>query len=72
MKLTAPDLLSLGVVDAIIPEPQGGAHTDPAATCQRVGDAIEGALKELEKLQTRDLIARRYQKFRALGAYDEG
>jgi acetyl-CoA carboxylase alpha subunit len=37
-----------------------------------VGDAIEGALKELEKLQTRDLIARRYQKFRVLGAYDEG
>lgn len=72
MKLTAPDLLSLGVVDAIIPEPQGGAHTDPAATCLRVGDAIEGALKELERLQPNDLIARRYQKFRALGAYDEG
>ena len=72
MKLTAPDLLQLGVVDAIIPEPPGGAHTDPAVTCQRVGDAVEGALKELERLSPRDLVDRRCQKFRALGAYDEG
>jgi acetyl-CoA carboxylase carboxyl transferase subunit alpha len=72
MKLTAPDLLQLGVVDAIIPEPPGGAHTDALATCRRVGDVIEGALKELERLDVRDLLARRYQKFRALGAFDEG
>jgi acetyl-CoA carboxylase carboxyl transferase subunit alpha len=72
MKLTAPDLLQLGVVDAIIPEPAGGAHTDPHTTCLRVGDAVEGALKELERLSPPDLIARRYQKFRALGAFDEG
>jgi len=72
MKLTAPDLLHLGVVDAIIPEPSGGAHTGALATCLRVGDAIEGALRELERLDTRDLLARRYQKFRALGAFDEG
>ncbi len=72
MKLTAPDLLQLGVVDAIIPEPPGGAHTDALATCRRVGDVIEGALKELERLDTRDLLARRYLKFRALGAFDEG
>jgi acetyl-CoA carboxylase carboxyl transferase subunit alpha len=72
MKLTAPDLLQLGVVDAIIPEPPGGAHTDALATCRRVGDVIEAALKELERLDTRDLLARRYQKFRALGAFDEG
>lgn len=72
MKLTAPDLLQLGVVDAIIPEPPGGAHADALATCRRVGDVIEGALKELERLDTRDLLARRYQKFRALGAFDEG
>ena len=38
MKITAPDLLALGVVDEIIPEPPGGAHTDPAAACRRVGD----------------------------------
>ncbi|HEY7215884.1 MAG TPA: carboxyl transferase domain-containing protein, partial [Thermoanaerobaculia bacterium] len=72
MKLTAPDLLSLGVVDEIIPEPPGGAHTDPAAACRRVGDVIERALGELERLPVQELIAQRYQKFRALGAYDEG
>jgi acetyl-CoA carboxylase carboxyl transferase subunit alpha len=71
MKLTAPDLLALGVVDEIIPEPPGGAHTDPAATCRRVGDVIERALGELTRLPVQELIAQRYQKFRGLGAYDE-
>jgi acetyl-CoA carboxylase carboxyl transferase subunit alpha len=72
MKLTAPDLLALGVVDEIIPEPQGGAHTDPDAACRRVGDVVERALAELQRLPIKELIAQRYQKFRALGAYDEG
>ncbi|HEX6903993.1 MAG TPA: acetyl-CoA carboxylase carboxyltransferase subunit alpha [Thermoanaerobaculia bacterium] len=72
MRMTAPDLLALGVVDEIIPEPPGGAHTDPALTCRRVGDAVEGALRELERLNPKELIARRYQKFRSLGAHDEG
>jgi len=72
MKLTAPDLLALGVVDEIIPEPPGGAHTDPAAACRRVGDVIERTLGELQRLPVKELIAQRYQKFRTLGAYDEG
>jgi acetyl-CoA carboxylase carboxyl transferase subunit alpha len=71
MRLTAPDLLDLGIVDAIIPEPAGGAHTDAAATCRRVGDVLEGALAELEALSLPDLLARRYQKFRVMDAYDE-
>jgi acetyl-CoA carboxylase carboxyl transferase subunit alpha len=71
MRLTAPDLLQLGVVDEIIPEPPGGAHTDPAATCRRVGDVLERALHELSRLSPGELLARRYDKFRALGAYDE-
>ncbi len=72
MRLTAPDLLSLGVVDGIIPEPLGGAHTDPTATCRRVGDTVDSSLRELERLSAHDLIGRRYAKFRALGVYDEG
>jgi acetyl-CoA carboxylase carboxyl transferase subunit alpha len=72
MRLTAPDLLQLGVVDRIIPEPLGGAHTDPALTCRRVGDALEEALGEVERLSPTELVARRYDKFRALGVYDEG
>jgi len=72
MRLTAPDLLALKVVDEIIPEPPGGAHTDPGATCRRVGDVIERALGDLLRLSSKELVARRYEKFRALGAYDEG
>jgi acetyl-CoA carboxylase carboxyl transferase subunit alpha len=72
MKITAPDLLALGVVDEIIPEPPGGAHTDPDAACRRVGDVVERALNDLQRLSTKELIARRYEKFRALGAFDEG
>jgi len=72
MRLTAPDLLQLGVVDEIIPEPPGGAHTDPEATCRRVGDVIGKALEELSRLNPQELVARRYDKFRALGVYDEG
>jgi acetyl-CoA carboxylase carboxyl transferase subunit alpha len=71
MRLTAPDLLALGVVDAVIPEPLGGAHTDPATTCERVGETIAAALAELERLSPADLVARRYLRFRPLGAYDE-
>ena len=72
MRLTAPDLLSLGVVDGVIPEPVGGAHADPAATCRRVGDTVDSSLRELERLSVHDLLGRRYAKFRALGVYDEG
>jgi acetyl-CoA carboxylase carboxyl transferase subunit alpha len=71
MKMTAPDLLALGVVDEIVPEPPGGAHTDPDATCRRVGDAVERALQELSRLSTQELLARRYEKFRGLGRFDE-
>ncbi len=72
MKMTAPDLLALGVVDEIIPEPAGGAHTDPEATCRRVGDAVERVLQELSRTSTKELLARRYEKFRGLGVFDEG
>jgi acetyl-CoA carboxylase carboxyl transferase subunit alpha len=72
MRITAPDLLQLGVVDEIIPEPPGGAHTDPALTCRRVGDVIAKALDELSRLNPQELLARRYDKFRALGVFDEG
>jgi acetyl-CoA carboxylase carboxyl transferase subunit alpha len=71
MKMTAPDLLALGVVDEIIPEPPGGAHTDPDATCRRVGDAVERALQDLSRISAKELVARRYEKFRGLGRFDE-
>jgi acetyl-CoA carboxylase carboxyl transferase subunit alpha len=71
MRLTAPDLLSQGVVDTIIPEPPGGAHTDPALAARNVGEAIAGALEQLSGMNVNELLARRYQKFRAMGVFAE-
>jgi acetyl-CoA carboxylase carboxyl transferase subunit alpha len=71
MRLTAPDLLALRVVDGIIPEPLGGAHADPAGTCARVGETLAQALVSLCRMPVQDLLARRYRRFRALGSYDE-
>ena len=69
LRITPSDLLSMGIVDKILPEPEGGAHHDPAATAQSVGDAIERALSELEPLPTADLLERRYQRFRRMGQF---
>jgi acetyl-CoA carboxylase carboxyl transferase subunit alpha len=71
MRLTAPDLLALRVVDGVISEPLGGAHTDPAEACRRVGETLHQALAELEKKPVDRLLAERYQKFRQLGVYEE-
>jgi acetyl-CoA carboxylase carboxyl transferase subunit alpha len=71
MKLTAGDLHGLGLVDGVIPEPEGGAHHDPQATARSVGDAIAAAIAELSALSTDDLLARRYEKFRRFGAFSE-
>ncbi len=71
MKITAPDLLELRVVDGIIPEPLGGAHTDHEETARRVGDVVEDALVELEALSPDELVRQRYARFRSLGAFEE-
>ncbi|KAB2964290.1 MAG: acetyl-CoA carboxylase carboxyltransferase subunit alpha [Thermoanaerobaculia bacterium] len=70
MKVTALDLIELGVVDEIVPEPPGGAHTDPREAARLVGDAIERALVELEKLPIDRLLAERYARFRSLGVFE--
>ena len=68
MKLTAADLLELGVVDAVIPEPEGGAHMDPPLLYQALDRALAQELESLEKLRPSGLAAGRYQKFRQMGA----
>lgn len=68
MKLTAPDLLSLGVVDDIIPEPEGGAHLAPAIAFRQVDRCLARHLAELDKEKGPALAAARYQKFRRMGA----
>ena len=67
MKLTAADLLELGVIDEIIPEPEGGAHTAPNAVFTAVDDAISRQLAPLLKLSGSALARQRYRKFRAMG-----
>ncbi|HVN08221.1 MAG TPA: acetyl-CoA carboxylase carboxyltransferase subunit alpha [Patescibacteria group bacterium] len=71
LRITPRDLLGMGIVDIIIPEPDGGAHQDPAATAQSVGDTIERALDELQPLPAAELLERRYQKFRRMGQFFE-
>ena len=67
MKITAQDLIGFGIVDRIIPEPLGGAHTDPAATIKAVGDAVEEELKPLLKLKPAEIKAQRAARFLAIG-----
>ena len=68
MKLTAPDLKALGVIDDIIPEPEGGAHLSPAITFRQVDRFLVRHLSELSKESGAALAAQRYQKFRKMGA----
>jgi len=67
MKITAQDLLRLGVVDTIVPEPTGGAHRDPAAAIAATGAAIAEALAELQGLDPATIIRLRREKFMAIG-----
>ena len=71
LKLTARDLQDLGVVDQIIPEPRGGAHTDPEAAVEAMGAAIRRHLRELAKLEPDDLVESRRDKYYAIGAWEE-
>ena len=72
LKLTAPDLHRLGVIDEIIQEPPGGAHRDPEAMAENLKKTIDRHLKELEGVPVDDLLAARYEKFRKMGFFIEG
>jgi acetyl-CoA carboxylase carboxyl transferase subunit alpha len=69
MRLTAPDLKELGVVDRVIEEVRGGAHADPAAQAERVGDVLEEQLDELATYDRAGLVRDRFDRFRRLGAF---
>jgi len=71
LKLTAPDLERLGVIDEIIEEPIGGAHTDPEATAEALRESLIRNLAELRKLKPDKLVRRRAEKFGRIGAYSE-
>ncbi|MFO0739750.1 MAG: acetyl-CoA carboxylase carboxyltransferase subunit alpha [Labilithrix sp.] len=69
LRMTAPELLKLKVVDKVIEEPAGGAHQDPERAAINVGTALDGALAELLEKTPDELVRDRYDRFRALGAF---
>jgi acetyl-CoA carboxylase carboxyl transferase subunit alpha len=71
MKVTAPDLLRLRVVDAIVPEPVGGAHRDWEAAAENLRGALREHLTALAHLDSDALLTDRYEKFRRIGAFEE-
>lgn len=71
LRLTARDLLALGVVDGVVPEPLGGAHKDPQATYRLLKEALLEALEGLASLSPEELYQDRHRRFRRLGAWRE-
>lgn len=71
MRIIAPDLLQLGVIDRIIPEARGGAHRDPALTARNLKTALVQEMKELLDMSPDDVIEHRYQRFRTMGVFEE-
>ncbi len=69
MRMTAPDLLELGIVDRVVDEPPGGAHQDPRGAAKLHDLAHSDALAELLQLTPDELVEQRYQRFRAMGAF---
>ena len=67
LKITAPDLLGLGIIDEIVKEPVGGAHTDPAGAGQLLDAALTRTLAELGAVPADRRLDLRYEKFRAMG-----
>lgn len=67
LKLTAPDLLRFGIIDDIVPEPVGGAHTNLDEAARLLDGPLERALREVSALPSAARLDRRYEKFRAMG-----
>ena len=69
MKITAKDLKELGIVDDIIPEPDGGAHTDHEAAARLIDEVLDRQLVALMNEPIKELLAARYEKFRKMGQF---
>ncbi|MGB9466368.1 MAG: acetyl-CoA carboxylase carboxyltransferase subunit alpha [Candidatus Acidiferrum sp.] len=69
LKITAKDLKEMGIVDEIVPEPEGGAHVDAEAAAQLLGEVLDRQLVALVHQPTKDLLASRYEKFRKMGQF---
>lgn len=71
MRITAPDLKEMNIIDEIIPEVKGGAHKDTEAQSIAIEKVLENSLKQLMPLSDDELIQQRYQKFKAIGQFSE-
>ena len=71
LKLSSPDLLQMGLVDGVIPEPSGGAHCDPVQAAENLQSAISKELQPLLKTPVDKLLRARYDKFRKMGVFEE-
>lgn len=71
MKITAADLARLGIIDAIVPEPEGGAHSDWVKTSELLAPHLERSLSELKKVKPSLLPEERYKKFRKMGVFEK-
>jgi acetyl-CoA carboxylase carboxyl transferase subunit alpha len=69
LKITANDLKELGIIDQIIPEPEGGAHVDPDESARILGEMLDRQLVTLSNQPVKDLISARYEKFRRMGQF---
>ncbi|GJM84153.1 hypothetical protein HMSSN139_66490 [Paenibacillus sp. HMSSN-139] len=69
MKITAQDLLEMGVIEEIVPEPRGGAHRDYDSTAEAIKAALHRHLEELSNLHPDELVEDRYRKFRKIGEF---
>jgi acetyl-CoA carboxylase carboxyl transferase subunit alpha len=69
LRITATDLQELGCIDAIVPEPAGGAHADPDAAAKLVDEVLQRNLSELRALPAKELVASRYDKFRNMAQF---
>ena len=69
LKITAPDLLEMKLIDEIVPEPEGGAHNDPDAAAKMLDPFLTRALDELSRLSPRQIVDQRYEKFRRMGQF---
>jgi len=71
LKITARDLKDLGIIDEIVPEPEGGAHVDHEASASLLGSVLDESLRDLQKMAIPELLERRYEKFRRMGQFFE-
>jgi acetyl-CoA carboxylase carboxyl transferase subunit alpha len=69
LKMTAPDLLELGLIDGIVPEPGDGAHSNPDNAAEALGLVLRETLRELAEISPEQLIEERYEKFRRMGSF---